>query len=127
MKLPSYRRLNKSDYKEEFQPLVEQMSYSLNSALESVLDALNGKLTFGDNISSQLKEFTIKKGGTAKVSVPPNTKINGLVVIYAMGQNQETPESAVFCSFIQKDTTVEIVDITGLKDNITYTVRIIIL
>ena len=52
MKLPSFRRILEQDYKPDDQDLVKTLASSLNYGIEVLYDALNGKLTFRDNIAS---------------------------------------------------------------------------
>ena len=49
MKLPLFRRLFKTDFKQEFQELVDQLSVSINVGIENLYDALNRKLSLRDN------------------------------------------------------------------------------
>jgi len=64
MKLGSFKRLMKQDYDSTFQPLVEKLSFSINSAIESLFDALNKKLTLKDNFSATVKTFDVRVDAT---------------------------------------------------------------
>lgn len=133
MKLPSFKRLIKTDFQEEFQALVDTLSTSLNVGIESLYDAINRKLTLRDNVACVVKELDIAvtSTGIPKVSTAfpvdiPN-RIDGLMVMNATNlTNPGTyPTSGVFISWSQTQTGILIKHITGLQADQTYRIRIV--
>jgi hypothetical protein len=134
MKLPSYRRLFKTDYAEDYQELVEKLAVSINYGFDTLYDALNKKLTFSENISSTIAEITvsvdnngepIKKNTQFKLD-SSQTNIQGLVVINCYEEKTgEGPIFAPFVSFTKNENNILIKKITGLKPNVSYVIKVL--
>lgn len=58
MKIKGIKRLGKDEYPKEVQGWIEILLTPLNEVLDSVVNALRGKLTASDNFLSETKEFT---------------------------------------------------------------------
>lgn len=138
MKLPSFKRLNTKDYKEEFKDLIDKLSLSLNQGIESLYDAVNKKLTLRDNISCTVKDITVivDSSGlpTADLifALGNSLRIDGVSVIRVENKtNPETyPSNGVFATYTQSgDITtnkITINHITGLTAGNEYSIRIVI-
>jgi hypothetical protein len=136
MKLPSYRRLFKTDYAEDYQELVDKMAVSINNGFDTLFDALNNKLTFTDNILSTIQEFSvsvdsngtpIKKNTQFKLAVGQTT-LQGLIIIDCYEEKTNNPPpSAPFISFTKNEGNVIITNINGLTPITTYTVKVLAL
>jgi hypothetical protein len=134
MKLPSYRRIFKTDYAEDYQELVEKLAVSINNGFDSLYDALNKKLTFGENISSTIAEITvtvepsgapIKKGTQFKLDGSQNN-IQGLIVINCYEEKTgASPPGAPFISFIKNENNILINKISGLTPNVSYIIKVL--
>jgi len=134
MKLPSYRRIFKTDYAEDYQELVEKLAVSINNGFDTVYDALNKKLTFGDNIACTIAEFTVSvdaSGNPTKKNVQfklgeNQTSIQGLMVIDCYTEGDELPPpSAPFISFVKNEGNVLIKNIKGLTLNTSYVIKVL--
>lgn len=134
MKLPSFRRLFKNDFKEEFQGLVDQLSVSINAGIESVYEALNKKLTFKDNFSCTVKDVTLSvdSTGTPKTSITlpldVSGRIDGVTVLYALNNSSSSRyvTSGVHVSWTQTQNGLSINNIAGLYTDDEYLIRIVI-
>jgi len=133
MKLQSFKRLFKTDYKEEFQDLIDKLSASLNVGIESLYDALNGKLSLSDNLYCNVVDIDVivdSNGipkNTTSYPITLKTKPIGLQVIDARNLTNTTtyPSGAIFISFTAENTRIIINHITGLQANQTYRLKII--
>lgn len=59
MKLPNFKRLNKNDYPDAFQEIVDTLASSLNIGIESLYQALNKQLTRRENMLATEKDITL--------------------------------------------------------------------
>lgn len=134
-KLPSFKRIVKSDYTEEYRSLIETLASSLNIGVDSVYDALNRKLTFRDNIKSTTKdiEVILDASGFPKVAtsflVDITGQVDGLWVIRSENITSPTsfPTSGIHISFTQTSNVITVNHITGLQANNRYKLRILII
>lgn len=125
MKLPNYKRIYPSDFSPDDQPLVNQMSTSVNPNIEVLYQALNGNVSLKDNIYAEVKEFTtnVNSAGIPNNTLQYNsslaTSILGITVLRARHSTRTDvfPTSAPFISFTQSGKTVTINNITGLPAN----------
>lgn len=134
MKLSSYRRLLEQDFPEN-EDLIKKLGITLNSSFSELYDALNNKLTFKDNISSTVTEFTVvvDPSGTPKNKTTfklqnGQTNIEGLIVINAICSDTTIfPTAGVFVSFVRNESNINIQNIKGLPANQTFIVKVIVL
>jgi hypothetical protein len=134
MILPSIKRIFKQDFESQFQNLVEQLSFIINSNTEVLFQALNNGLTFEDNIFSETKTLAVtvdSTGAPTKSLSFQNTlgsSITGLQVINAVSTAKGAsiyPTGGIFCSFSQNGQTVTINNITGLPANVAFSISIV--
>jgi len=135
-KLSSYRRIIKTDYVADNQDLVEKLGSSVNSAFDNILDALNGKLTFGDNILSTVTGFIVSVNSEG---VPQQktqfklkegqTSLEGLIVLNVQATNSNTANAlgGVGISYARSQNFVNILNVKGLEPNIQYEIKLIAL
>lgn len=135
MKIPGFKRLNKSDYSEEHKDLVETLAVSLNVGIETLYLALNKQLTFRDNIKSTIKEIelTVNSNGIPKIStiftVDIVGQIDGLWVIKADNMTSPTiyPTSGVTISYTQSNNLITVNHATGLPANNKFKLKLLII
>lgn len=133
LKLASFKRIFKTNFKPEFQDLVETLASSLNDGIDGLYDALNGKLTLSDNLYCNVTDITVKVDSTGTPTTPTSfpvslkTKVIGIQVIDARNQSDSTtfPTSGVFVSFSAGNNKVNINNVTGLQPNTPYNLKII--
>jgi hypothetical protein len=133
MKLPNFKRLIKSDYKQEFQSLIETLSFSLNNGIEVLYQALNKSITLKDNVACTVKDIIVEVDSTgnpkAKTSFSLDTsnRILGICVLNVINLTTPTllPSSGVFVSFSQESRTININNIKGLPENQQFTLTIV--
>lgn len=133
-KLPSFRRLFKQDYDQEYQGLVDQLSNSLNYGVEVLYNALNNNLTFEDNFKGNVNtvSVTLNSDGTPKArttySLGNTFQATGTLVLNASNQTNSTvyPDGGIFVSFQQVGSSeVQINHVTGLPADNTFELTII--
>lgn len=132
---PSVHRISKEDLKDA-PSWIDRLLSPLNSFMESVYSALNGKLTFGTNIQGQFKVINLVAGAAATNNtftfthtLGSNAKINGVVVVHATEVSTQayTPvSSAVFVSWRQSGQQIVIDAITGLTNTKQYNVTVLV-
>jgi hypothetical protein len=136
MKLPSLRKVFSSDFKNEYRALMDQLGILFNGALEPVYNALNKGLTFRDNFSATVAEFTVTVDSTGKPKQTTSfklsdsqTTVEGLFVINAYGANDNTvtPASAPFVSFKRNGSSITVNNIKGLTPDIAYLIKVVAL
>jgi hypothetical protein len=133
MKLPLFRRLFKTDFKQEFQELVDQLSVSINVGIENLYDALNRKLSLRDNILCTVKELeiTVSPTGipitTSIIQLDISGRVDGVIVISAVNITDSSvyPSSGVFVSWTQNQNGILINHITGLPANQKFRVKMV--
>ena len=133
MRIPNLKRLYYTDFEQQYQKLVEQMSYTINTTFETIIQALNNNISIRDNLLASVKDITLSVDSTGKPTSPAafsisNTNpIDGTLVIRAVPSSNTVvyPTGAPFITYSQNASTVTIVNITGLPANIPFTIRIV--
>jgi hypothetical protein len=133
MRLPTFKRLIKSDYKEEYQSLIETLSFSINNGIESVYQALNNALSLKDNIACTVKDVSLEvdANGSPKTKtvfvLNTTNRILGICVLNAVNTKNPTvlPTSGVFISFVQENKNIVISSVKGLPANQPFTLSLV--
>lgn len=132
MKLSSYRRIFKTDYDENYQPLVEKLAVSINAGFDVLYDALNGKLSFSDNIAATIATFSVsvnsegvpQKTTQFKLS-GTQTSVEGLLVLGVTGEF--LPSGGIFIDYTKNENFVKINNIKGLQTDKNYSIKVVAL
>lgn len=136
MKLPSFKSLKKTDYPDDYQPLIETMSVSLNNGIQVLYDALSKRTTLRENIAGTIKEVEVEVNAlgipkdTLIIKTDLMTKVEGCQVLYAL--NKTSASSYVqttggpFISFDAIQNGIKINHIAGLIANNKYLLRVYI-
>ena len=132
MKIPSFKRLNKNDYPEEFQDLVDQLSFVINDGFSALYDALDGKLST-DNSLEIIKDaqFQVSEDGIPQSRINCSLagskihKVIGCSVIHIVNINNPIlyPDAGVTVSWTQEGDSVVINHLTGLEANSPWLIR----
>jgi len=133
VKLPSFRRLNKADFKQDFQDLVDTLSVSLNNGIEVLYNVLNRNISLTDNIYcdvTDIKVVTDSLGNPIRSTSYPLTLKTKAIGVSIIDINNETdplgyPTSGVTISFTRSNNSIIINNITGLRPGQTYALKII--
>lgn len=135
MRLPSFRRIFKQDYEEEYHSLVDRLSVSLNYGIEVLYDALNNNLTFQDNFNSSINTVTVNlnadgtpKNRTTYTLNRSNLQASGTMVVRANNLTNSTvyPTGGIFITFQQvSPTEIQIDHVSGLPADNNYQLRIV--
>lgn len=132
MKLPSFKRLNKSDFKKEEEALIETLASSLNIGIESIYTLSNNNITFKDQFAGTQVDVPVSVNSqgipldTTTFQLKTTAKIQGCRVIKEENLTNSTvyPTSAPFITYQQNGNIITILHITGLSANDTHLLRI---
>lgn len=132
-KLPSYRRIIKSDYEPETQDVIETLSESINPAFDVIFETLNKRVTLRDNIKSTVKDLRVivdSQGApinTLSFSLDVTGTVDGCIVLNAINRTNTAlgVAAAPFISFTQNGSVVIVNNIKGLIANNDYQLRIV--
>lgn len=134
MKLSTFKRLDKQDFDEQFKDLIDKLGFVLNNDIQSLYDALNGKLSLTDNFLCTIKEvpIVVDSNGIPKNAAQfqidkPNMRILGCQVVNAINtRNSNTyPTGAPFINYTATTQLVTIDHVTGLQPDENYLLTVI--
>lgn len=133
MKLPSFRRILKTDYAEEYRNLIETLSFSINNGVEVLYQAFNKAISLRENIACTVKDIDVEVDSTGKpkgrVSFTLDTsgRILGVVVLNAINTKNPgvLPTSGVFVTFTQESKTIIVNNIKGLPEGQPFTLTVV--
>lgn len=132
MKLPSFKRLIKTDFKSEDQELVSGLASIWNYGIEVLYLALNNRLTLSENLSAIVKDYNVQVDANGEPSVtfiiPSSTEINDVRI--AKIDNLTSPSNKPTTAVMVVDwepvkNGIMINKIVGLTANQLYKLRII--
>jgi hypothetical protein len=135
MKLPSFRRIFSSDYKEEMKQFVDQFGVIYNGNTEVLYDALNNKLTLKENFAATITEFSVAVNDsgvplqTTTVRMSNNqTTVEGIVVLTAVGgrNGDIMPLAAPYIDAIKDGNLLTIKHVTGLVPGVSYRIKAVV-
>ena len=134
MKLQNYRRLLKTDFSQDDQKLIEQIGESVNPGIEILYQALNKRLTIGDNLQATERdvEVRVNASGNPINSTFANSDFNSPVRNVFVGKVENLTNSSVyptaspFISWSNTTSGIQINNITGLPTGNTFRLRIIL-
>jgi hypothetical protein len=132
-KLSTYKRLTTTDFEEDQQKLIEQLSFPVNDGFSELYFAMNGRVDLRNNLFCTVRDIdiTVDSAGSpvnsTSFSLDKDGKILGCQVLYASNQTNAAvyPTSQPFVSFTQNGKTVTINNISGLQASTRYVIRIV--
>lgn len=132
-KIPGFKRLTYTDFPKQFQPVIEQLSYTINTTFDNILATLNNGVTLRDNLFVTVKDVnvTVDTFGipttTTAFAISNTNPIDGLLVTRAVSQKSANifPTGGVFVSYSQLSSKVTITNVTGLPANAPFSLRIV--
>jgi hypothetical protein len=133
-KLPTLRRLFKSEFKPEYSELVEKLIVSINNGFDTVYDALNNKITLRNNLLCNIKDFKIQVTSSG-IPITPlilNVDFRNNINVVTIGRIDNITNSILYPSGVtitwdQIGTgSIQIKHISGLTEGNVYNVRVVI-
>ncbi len=131
-KLPTQKKILKEDLKDSpnwINPLID----TLNNFMELVYGALNGNITYSENVYCFIKELTYKTPSTyptmdnVEFMNTLKNKVTGVQVLQAFEKSTYTPAAGpVYVPWVENNGDLVISSITGLAANKTYTIRLLV-
>lgn len=136
-KLPATRRVIRSDIPGA-EPWIDPLLSIYNNNNQAIYEAVNGRLTFPENIYSFKKTLTFTTGSTYSGGVFPDLRftneldrqVDGVFLrqIYLTGTNYYTPiKSGVYIDWQEVNGEVIIGYISGLANSKEYTVKVLVI
>jgi hypothetical protein len=121
------KRIAKEDFPAEYHDLIDKLSFPINSSFEQLRNLTAKGIDF-DNLARELITLTVQTGTNSKPLAPLSFKSNlrnrirGINVISANITSSQLSyiQFAPFISFSQANSTVSILNITGLAPETTY-------
>lgn len=121
-RVPDIKRIQKSDFAEEDQEMVDKLAFPINSFFEQTRSALDHNIDF-TNLNQEVitLETMVDVNGMptleTKYKTTLKTKVVGQVCINAFNLTNNTlyPVSAPFLSFEQNANIVTILNVSGLQ------------
>lgn len=132
-KLASARRIVSEDFDAKDRALIDKLSYTINPFLDSVINALNGQLTLGDNL--KVSDITVEiktpivQNNRPRVLTKLGAICRGIVIlnIENLTNNDAILTAAPFIEFNNiSNNEIEIKNITGLDANSRYSFRLVL-
>lgn len=132
-KIPTFKRIYKTDYPVEQQALIDKLSLTINNGFEVVYNALARALTLRDNIACTVRTLNLKvdSGGIPTSATSFKLDTTGQIILIEVGNprnltNSSTyPTSGITISYSQDSTLVTIDHITGLTNGDNWEITII--
>lgn len=133
MLIPAFKRILKTDYAQQFQQMIETLSYSINNAIESLNDAMDNSVSLKDNILCTIKTLSVQVDMNGKpltsliFPLSFTGQVLGVTVMNTINQTNSSvyPVGAVQMFWVQTQTGVQINNITGLQPNNTYNIVVV--
>lgn len=109
MKIPNFQRLSEEDFdQEDLSPLAEQ----INRPLASLTQALQGRLTFGENMQGNITEIVLDGNFPKLIQNPLKTAPTGLLPL-----STSTPAAITASPFIlfeKSGSQIKITNVLGV-------------
>lgn len=134
MKLSSFKRLDRQDFDQQYQDLIDKLGFVLNNDIQGIYSALNGGLSLADNLLCTIKDVpvVVDENGIPKNSAQfqidkTNMRVLGCQVVNAINTTDSNtyPTGAPFINFTPGTQSVTINHVTGLQPNQNYTLTVI--
>jgi hypothetical protein len=133
VRLPTQKKVLREDVKGApswINPLID----TLNSFMETVYQALNKNVTFGENIGCVIKELSYTTVSTYPAGQPVTefttglkTKATGLWVMQVYEKAiYAPPPGPVWAPWVENNGNIELGTVTGLEASKTYLVRFLV-
>lgn len=131
-RIPDIKRIQKSDFEEKYQALIEKLSFPINSFFEQTRSALDHNIDF-TNLNQEVitLDIVVDANGVpttdTKYRSSLKTKVLGHSTINALNISGQAgfPTGQPFITFSQTSNLVSILNVTGLPADTKY--RLIVL
>lgn len=136
MKIGSYQRIVSEDYDKEYQDLISKIGFTVNTAFDTVFQALNKNLSITDNLNQSVVSLRVKVDASGN---PINStqlrytlkgNCQGIICIRAQNLTNTSsyPTNNPFISFTQSASNLLTIDnVTGLQASNEYNLTLILL
>jgi hypothetical protein len=135
MKLPSFKRLNKSDYEEKDQSLVETLANSLNGGIDSLYGAFSNNVSIKDNFYASVVTVQLTTDANGIPVAPTSFTVDsflrsflGLQVINAQNLTNTAgyPTGGIWMAVTKTQTGFSVNKVTGLIPNNLYQLTVVV-
>jgi hypothetical protein len=133
MRLPSFRRLFKSDFPKDEQDMIDKLANTINPGIESLYTVLNNNVSLRDNFLCTVKDVIVNIDGTGTtptnigMSLNSTNNVDGLLVLLAISltDGNTYPTGQPFISFTQNGSSLLFNNITNLPANNKWQLRVV--
>lgn len=134
MKLQSYSNIQRADFDPQYQGLIDRLSFTVNSAFQSLFNTLNGQTSLADNILCMVQTITVtvdSSGNPTTSTQFPSTLINGIsgstvIAANSTGNTVVYPIGTPFLSYTKSANVITINNISGLPAGTPFNITAII-
>jgi hypothetical protein len=133
MRIAKFRRIISEEYAVEIRPIIETLGNTLNGFLTDVSELMDGRLSIGDNVSSETREVTIKTDRNGQLSSEISlktelTRVNSVFVTRVLNRSLSVAlSSQPFVQFVLIRDRLVIESISNLPANSSLTLSLFIL
>lgn len=134
MRIPTFKRIDKQNFDEQYKELIETIAFSYNNDIEVLFQVFNKNVSLKDNVFCTVKDVQVilNSNGIPKNTASfqldnSNMRVLGCNVLKAINTKNSTtyPTSAPFLNFTQTSGIVTIDHVTGLQADQPYTLTIV--
>lgn len=133
MNIPAFKRILKTDYAQQFQAMIDSLSYSINNAIESLNNAMKNNISLQDNILCTVKTLSVQVDSNGKPTTALSFPLSftgqalGLTVLNAVNQTNSIsyPSTAVYINWTQTQNGIQINTVTGLTAMNNYNITVV--
>jgi len=137
MKLPSFKRINKTDFDEEDRKLIDKLSFLLNNPIETLFQLVNKRISLADNINSNIKTVVVRcTNSDGTLQSQPELVIDFIKDFPILGLDLKRaesntipkvyPTSGIHVSFDVTTTGIKITNVVGLPVGVDFTLTLVI-
>jgi hypothetical protein len=133
LQIPALKKIIVEDFPKQYQDLISKLAYPFNNAIETIINTVNGELTF-DNFTWQYKSisFTVNADGSLPTSAAFTLSTTGQplginIIQVTNNTNTKPLTTAPFATYsIGSNNLVTFSNITGLLPNTNYSINFIV-
>lgn len=133
MKLPSFRKLYKQDYKPEEQDFVEKLASSLNYGIEILYSTLNRQVSLRENVLCVIKDVDVIVNSSGEPTTDTSMRLDlsgrveGLTVLKVenLTTSDVYPTAQPFITYEQTESSIIFNNIAGLSANYKWRLRVV--
>lgn len=135
MIFPTFKRIYKTDYPADQQPLVDKLSVTINNGFEVIYNAFSKNISLKENILCSIRNITVTvdsngiptQSSGSSFNIDTTGQILGTEVIKSVNNTNSSvfPTGQPFLTYSQNNNIVTIVHVAGIPANNSFTLTLI--